>query len=43
MLQIDKVDESDDGNLTYYVFTIKDAILRIYGDGEKNIQKIELE
>ena len=43
MLQIDKFCESSSGNLTFFVFTVEDAVLRIYRDVETNMQKSTLE
>ena len=34
MLQVDKVGEVDAGDLMYYVFTVEDAVLRIYWDDD---------
>ena len=43
MLQIDKVGEAAGGDLVCYVFTIEDAVLRIYWDDIGKLQKSALE
>ena len=42
-LQIDKVGEAAGGDLMCYMFTVEDAVLRIYWDDDTNMQKSALE